>query len=137
MTPPTHNDRVYAAGIVDGEGTVGIRRSRARYGITYRMVVSVVNTHWPLLTWLAERWGGSIHKAGKGAHHLGKKPIGLWTLSGPTAVPFLEEITPYLLIKRADALNCLAFQKLMQRGKRGPRLVAIEAAYLKYKEHYA
>jgi hypothetical protein len=129
-----HDDRVYAAGILDGEGTVNISRVKMSYGYGYRLRVYVVNTHFPLLLWLQDRWGGSIHQASKGSHHLGTKPCGIWTITGPTAASFLRQIQTYLLIKRSAALNAIAFQAIVHHGRRSSmQLVSLETAYQKFR----
>jgi hypothetical protein len=129
---PSNADRAYAAGLLDGEGSVLISRRQSPHGRTYLMGVHIVNTYWPTLYWLQERWGGSVGRNrfqpndSRGLR--ATRVCGQWIIAARMAVPFLEDTLPYLQIKREAALNALAFQQGQPSGgKRKPgRLQELE-----------
>lgn len=103
---PRGEDVAYAAGLLDGEGTVGIYRSKRPTYFIYAVRTSVANTYRPVLEWLASKWGGSIHRTNRGEG----RPCWSWALSSRSAVDFLREVLPYLRIKDRQARLALAFE---------------------------
>lgn len=90
----------YLAGIIDGEGTVGIySRGGARRG-EYQFHMSVVNTHEPTLHLLREHLGGTVRSRPTNTGRLGKKPIWVWQHRGDGAWDAYYKVEPYLRIKR-------------------------------------
>lgn len=88
-------EAAYAAGIVDGEGCIIIARHRGRTTPT----VSVSNTNRPLLEWLRERFGGSIHRVRRLERH--HKPRWYWSCAGITrTLGLAEALLPYMIVKR-------------------------------------
>lgn len=92
----------YWAGIFDGEGYVGISKSRnARIrpnrSTTYRfaLVVEVCNLHKPMIEELQNEFGGSLNRYSKN-----KRPIWSWRLFGRSSIIFLQTIRPFCLIKK-------------------------------------
>lgn len=108
MTPV---ELAYAAGIMDGEGTISIGRGRANGRTFLRPVVNVANTDWRILEWFRERFGGSITtnltRLVRPEHH---KVCGRWNLCGMAVTEeFVRQLLPFLLLKRAQAEVLLAF----------------------------
>lgn len=98
----------YAAGIFDGEGTVGIYNTGAGRGLEhYGLSLAVASSDPVILEWLQERWGGRFRWSLRSSS---KKPVGDWKLNGAAAVAFLIDIQPYLLIKAAQAEVAKSFQ---------------------------
>lgn len=100
-------ERAYLAGIVDGEGCIQFHRRNAKDGRkpVYVLAVSIANTSPALLDWLETRLPhrAYIHR------HTHSKPQWRdrydWVLSGNRQVLiFLKEITPYLVIKKEQAI---------------------------------
>lgn len=88
--------RSYAAGVIDGDGHIGMPQRG-----TIRVVVA--NTNKTLIDWLtAHFYGGSVTK--ESFRNLKWKSAYYWTLQGISARLFLQEIAPYLTIKRDRAL---------------------------------
>lgn len=112
----------YVAGILDGEGTIGIYRDRQWRGTTYwNARLSVTSTDYRLIAWLKERLGGYID-----VHHQmrtdSRKPYSRWTLRKIADVTgLLLLVEPYLIIKRDHAQLALAFlrtkERLITQGK--------------------
>lgn len=99
----TNYDAAYAAGVLDGEGSISMTRvggqSRKAY---WRIVVAVSNCDLPLVEFLHDRWGGSkLVGMNRGEN---KRPQHRWTVVGHSARDFLAAVRPYLLVKaeRAD-----------------------------------
>jgi hypothetical protein len=92
----------YFAGLVDGEGYIGIRTSiNQRNSVTYRRYaaqITVTNCCRDPLDLGQAIWGGSIHEY-PGVN----KPVWKWQLSTRLGVRFARDLLPYLLIKKAQA----------------------------------
>jgi hypothetical protein len=85
-------DLSYAAGLFDGEGTVGLVR---RHRNCYRSpMVSVPSCTPHLLSWLWTRFGGSIST--KRCYKKGHSPSGVWALGSDASLKFLDLIFPYM-----------------------------------------
>lgn len=96
----TNEERAYLAGILDGEGYVGIRiHNQNRRSIT--PVASVTNTNLPLLVWLKERWGGAIHL--KQDKRPTSKAAWIWIVASRDVESVLRDAYPYLIVKRPQA----------------------------------
>lgn len=105
-------NRAYAAGVVDGEGTIAINRHRnnPRYNWSYGLFCSVTNTNLDLLNWLELTFGLGVvrpqtHRSSK-PHW---KPKYAWVLRVEEIPLFLPLIQPYLLVKRRQAELMLEF----------------------------
>lgn len=107
----------YAAGIVDGEGTIGLYK---RAGVKHTglvMMVSIGNTNLWLLEFLKFNFGGSYGTSGK-PQKLNHKPKWTWRLVGIHAAEFLRLISPYLQLKRQQAELALEFYGRRHKGWR-------------------
>jgi hypothetical protein len=89
-------EAAYAAGILDGEGSVYLSRNRrSRWPSP---MVSVASTDHELLEWLRSRAGGSIvQKKTYQPQHARSYD---WKLTDRRALMFLEIVRPFLVIKR-------------------------------------
>ena len=96
----TSEELAYIAGIVDGEGYIGIYKHPDNYTI-YRTIVGVTNTDLKLVDWLHEMLGGNIYeKPSYGKNH---KTQYNWKLNGTHIVDLLKAIRPYLRLKDEQA----------------------------------
>lgn len=107
----------YTAGIMDGEGSIYIRKT-TRGHQSSELSVFVTNTEEWICQWLKFQYGGSVH-----IMNPTRKPnwkIGYrWWLSSNKAVEFLKMVLPYLNLKRPQAELAIKFQEIKQR--RGTR----------------
>lgn len=95
----TETELAYAAGIVDGEGSVSFIRSRPNRFPSPQ--VSVCSTDRELVEWFKERFGGTIVlKRKRMSHHADAYD---WKLIDRNALRFLALIRPYLRIQRKIA----------------------------------
>lgn len=122
-------DLAYIAGIVDGEGYIGIKTShheRGRRG--YRLCVTVTNTDLWLMNHLKFAIGGGLvmlHKT-----PVSRQQCWQWQISDKKAGEFLKLILPYLHLKRPQAELAIKFQAAKGRSTRGltENEVAVEQA---------
>ena len=108
----TLQDLGYAAGFIDGEGSIMIKRSKGnrpgRPTPEYRVVVSCANTDKRPLEWLAYKFGGSIKPYVRQTPR--HKDTFTWTITAKSAVAFIKLIKPYLIIKHNQAEVAIMFQ---------------------------
>ncbi len=93
----------YTAGIIDGEGHIGIGRTKNYFCLR----VEVANTSSRLIDFLHLTFGGNVW-TGKRPN---RKVYYRWMISTRAADEFLRSISPYLLIKRNQADLALAFRE--------------------------
>lgn len=112
----------YAAGIVDGEGCITIKRTK-RVGTfgrpRYIANISVVNSNRAMIDWLHDHFGGSFFERKKQSDF--HKRTWAWDASARIAVEFCKGISPYLIAKREQAEILLDLMA-------GPRTQAISAS---------
>jgi hypothetical protein len=94
----------YAAGLVDGEGTITL--SRNHRGKMRCPVISMTSTTREMLQFMQERYGGSIRvQRTYGENH---STAYIWSAQYNRAIDTLQRIRPYLLvpekIRRADLI---------------------------------
>lgn len=113
-------DAAYIAGIVDGEGWIGIHKLGSRGGTSrrvgqYRMCVEVGNTNEPVIRFLKSRLHGAVtFHPGRG----GSKAHWKWRCTSHIALLVLDAVLPYLIIKRRQAVLCRRFQRYTQSPSR-------------------
>ena len=109
-------DLAYAAGIFDGEGSVGIKVHQGVHGPIHSPYATVSQTRPQVLHWLVERFGGSLRFNKSG----GKYGIWTWWLSARLAINFLKEIQPYSIVKREEIrITLKAFESVTPNRKLG------------------
>lgn len=107
----------YFAGLFDGEGHIGIRRS---YDTSlFLLSCSVSNTHEGVLYEIQDRFGGSVCRGGRLPPNC--KPIYIWRADSAKADAFLRPITPFLVVKRERAELALKFRELFRGANVMPR----------------
>jgi hypothetical protein len=95
-------DLAWAAGIVDGEGCIGLSRiSNAHWSLR----VAVGNTDIRMIDKLCQCFGGKARLQNKkpGKDGFKRKPLWTWVLYGEKAEAFLVAILPYLCNKADQA----------------------------------
>jgi hypothetical protein len=93
-------DRAYLAGIIDGEGGIGIY-PRKKGGSNYFLKLSVTNTFYGvvdlLLNWLG---GATVFKRNDPPH---QRPTWTWSIYQQNAIRVIRYARPYMRIKAAQA----------------------------------
>lgn len=102
-------DRAYAAGLIDGEGSISASPS-PRCQHNYRVQVAVAMCDYEPLGWLMETFGSKV-RIERRVTKTGK-PIFTWSLYCQNAADFLEMLLPYLKIKRGRAIDATALARL-------------------------
>ena len=99
-------DWAYVAGIIDGEGCLGLwagPRNKQSYPR-----IAVGNTNRNLTDWLQAMFGGCVGYQPR-REKTNHKPLWEWKLSSEAAVyAILAKCVPYLLLKRDKALELMA-----------------------------
>lgn len=85
----------YIAGLVDGEGHIGIHKS----GTCARLVIGM--SGYKVLKYLRDTYGGSITMRPKYKDYY--KQIYVWDITGNKAIYIILSIRPWLIIKRKQA----------------------------------
>jgi hypothetical protein len=93
----------YIAGMLDGEGNLQVRREKS-----VGCKVAIYSTTAEVLDWLTTQVGGKV-RWDHARTRRGWKPIGIWELTRARDVfALLTALLPYLIIKRAAAIEMLA-----------------------------
>ena len=94
----------YAAGLIDGEGWIGISKTAANtYAI--RVQVGMVTKGTPILHSMKAEYGGRIGKRPAETERHAEKDV--WVVDGREAAAFLEAIKPHLILKSEQAACAL------------------------------
>lgn len=111
----TEAEKGYLAGIVDGEGCLGVCKKKGWKGsYYYNFIVTVANTDKKLVDWLQTKLGGYIRSyPAKGE----RRPWWIWSMEDGLAkiMVFCQEIMPYLVIKQEQALILTTDIRLLSR----------------------
>lgn len=103
---PSEADMNWAAGLFEGEGTITI--AVRNLDSTYRLVCIMGNTDMQVVKFFDRRWRGWVQPAY--GERPGRKPAWYWTVAGPAAAEFLQQIQPYLRTSRVKKKCKLALQ---------------------------
>lgn len=112
----------YCAGVIDSDGTIGIKRST--YGMrhdnggqpTYSERVCVKQVE-PDAVELLHRLFGGYRFVSRASATRGR-PLEGWQVTDVKAATALRALLPYLRIKRRQAENCLVLRALKDESKR-------------------
>ncbi len=93
----------YTAGLLDGEGCIGINRTCPNEMLTpkYVAVTNIGNTDYNMILWLQEQYGGYVYPKTK--NHQGCKDVWGWQVNNRQAYDLLTAVMPYLRSKRRQA----------------------------------
>lgn len=102
-------DKGWTAGIIDGEGSIGIYLCPGATRKGFQLAIEVSNSDTRMISRLKELWGGwTKPRTKQKSFH---KQQWRWGLSSREAMEFLEIIFPYLISKKEQALLAIEFQK--------------------------
>lgn len=129
----THDQRVYLAGFLDGEGmiTISVKKNKAypsRGGNPITPLISITNTYKELINYLKTILHGSTIKTFHSSH-LGGKDVWVLQIARLLDVKaLLEQIVPHLFVKKKQAKLLLEFCNIRLKDKwmrYNPRLFEI------------
>ena len=112
----SERDKVYIAGLFDGEGHVFITEDmRPNYKTSLHILrTGVTNTYKPVIEWLFSIYPTTISKRVRHKNHPTWKPCYFWEASSKKALYFLKSIYPYLKIKKEQVRLAIEFQEQWQ-----------------------
>lgn len=94
----------YAAGLIDGEGFIGISHTQAdTYNI--RVAVAMVTKGSPILDRMHRAFGGHVSEMKPESERNAAKTR--WTVDGAAAAAFLDRVEPHLILKGEQARTAL------------------------------
>lgn len=107
ILPLTEEEKAYLAGIIDGEGSITISvstdLSMTRKKV-FRPMITITNTYLDLVSWILEKTGlGKIAIVKKNKKFLHHKQAYRWTAWSQQANQIIENIYPYLIVKKKQA----------------------------------
>lgn len=111
LEQPTPVDLAYAAGILDGEGSVGWYKPTSSRA-TYRVRVSVGMTDVEGPAHMMQTLGGSLYEQGRKTGT--GKTVYVWQLTCHKAADGLEKLLPYLKVKKRKAELAIELARRMQ-----------------------
>ncbi len=110
----------YMAGIVDGEGCITITRRKIRRLKTnnwyYEPQVIVGNINKELISFCVDCYGGWIATLKR--HNQNWATIYHWKVTGNEMKSLLNDIIPYLIVKKKQANIVLSFPKYNRNGQK-------------------
>lgn len=127
----------YLAGIVDGEGYVGIKKSTAKHVTPgYHERIQIRMTAEPAISLFAETFGGNYYR--EKPHANNGKPLYCYQASDAIAAEILRQLLPYLRVKHRVACEVLELRAMKQEPKTWrvmprPEHLRREQAYLRCK----
>lgn len=121
----TNEEMAYLAGLIDGEGYLGIARSRTsaaakgcKRGISYRLMLSVKMTDIRPLEFAHRTTGVGTVRVERRVE--GQRLVYGWDVWSRQAAELIRQIRPWLLVKGEVADLCLEFQAAMRSpGRNG------------------
>jgi hypothetical protein len=109
--PIPHTAVAYLAGLIDGEGTVSLRR---KIGNHFNIEVYITSTNKPMLEWVVSVFGGRIYTYNRKGDTT-RLPQHKWHLHSRGAEALLRMVLPYLTIKATHARLAINFREYMNR----------------------
>ena len=115
-------ERAYAAGLIDGEGSIRITSRGKNGGVTFRhgqytLMVEMVNTDRGMIQWMVERFGGSVSYARENIERNSREKWH-WRVAADKALYCLDAVWPYILTKKRQAKLGRRFQRYAQYSGR-------------------
>ena len=119
-------DLAYMAGMIDGDGSIVISTNKSRKSLAGQMKACACNSNKDVLLFMQLHFGGYICASNSHLKYPWQKPQYQWTVASQKALVFLEAISPFLRIKKAQAEIAMTFQR--QRRNKGCKLTEEEKA---------
>lgn len=107
----SETELAWVAGFIDGEGSIGIIKTYGRHGQspTYLIRLEVSNTNREIITFLRDLFGGGLQPDKK--RNPAWKDSYKWVVAAKQAKDIIEQITPYLRLKKQQAELALELAK--------------------------
>jgi len=112
MNALTETQKAYLAGLLDGEGCVGIQKKRSsskRHEYDFDTRVIITNSNYSAICWIKEVTGLGCAYQYKRSSNIKWNVVHRWVVVSRNAREFLNAIYPYLIIKKEITDLCLTF----------------------------
>lgn len=106
----------YAAGLIDGEGYIGLHETNQGAHFTLSLEISMTDKGLPALNRMAAMYGGKV--ANNQAATSVKREAFKWRLSGRAAATVIRAVRPGLLVKAPAADIALEFWSMVENAPR-------------------
>ncbi len=110
-------ERAYMAGAIDMDGTITINVCQGTHGLAYSPLITVVNVCEVVIDWFAERF--KVNKYHSKRAKSRRYPYGVSVWRTWDVIAILEQILPYLIVKRRRGELVLEFCKLKLHNVNG------------------
>ncbi len=113
-------DRAYIAGLLDGEGCIGVDKIKSRHSareLDFKLRIIITNCNSDVLFWLKQTVGSGCVYQYKKSGNKNWRPVHRWQVVSEQARAFLLEVYPYLRIKKEIAEIVLQLPKLPPSAK--------------------
>ena len=104
----------YLAGMIDADGSIGTTTTGATRNLVGRVIIA--NTNQEFLYTVKSQFGGTVTIRKKGAKE-GWKPFGSIAWTNRQAEIILENVLPFLIIKKKQAELCLELIQMKNLAK--------------------
>ena len=137
----TDQELAYIAGIIDGEGHLGISKNTTKRqrqkSPKYQSEVCVINTDKRLMDWMEQRVGGLVNaRTSKSSLNPKWKISYRWRIQEGRHQDFLRSILPYLVIKKRQAELIIEYWNKKTRSYRQGKQWTISLEELEMREYY-
>ncbi|KAB2724159.1 hypothetical protein [Brucella anthropi] len=112
----------YLAGVIDSDGTIGIKRDTYNMRIVgdcsqpiYNERICVKQVERSAIDLLHHTFGGTFYTCSASVRR--GKPLFVWQVTDKKAVSALCALLPFLRIKKSQAENCLDLRTIKDRSK--------------------
>lgn len=117
----------YFAGLVDGEGCIRLHPSNKGKYRKYYPRLQVSNTYKPLLDMLVSQYGGAIHGPKRSPiRDCPTKDCWDWRITGDKARQLLNDLLPFLIIKKQKAIQVLAGDQKVEGARDKPIVLGVQ-----------
>ena len=126
-------DLAYYAGIIDGEGAIGIakhKRKDTKHGYYFELQIQVTTADEWLAHSLKFAFGGHVNLQNtSGSTFTSRLTLWKWTIHARQALVFLKAVLPYLKLKHYQAEIAVKFQEAKRIGRKlSDEALAVEEA---------
>lgn len=128
-------EKAYIAGLLDGEGCVGINKDKIKN--TYKIRVIITNSNLEVIQWLKIKTGIGCSYKYKKAFKENWNPVHRWQIVSNQSKDFLNAIKKYSIIKKSiiEAVLNFPFDDII-RDKFTGRYLSREKEIIKNQEEY-
>jgi len=117
---------IYLAGFLDGEGSITgwCAKEQKKRGV-YNLKIYTTSTNKEVTEWIKSNFGGLIYVNRSPSRKPHWKTSYIWCIERPKTKEFLEQILPYLIIKKKQAEVALKLRETFSKRYRNlPKKIA-------------